>query len=125
IDVEGIARACEPAEAGVLRPPLHRCSSASSHHPHSGLAGSYRPILRWCRDESHVPGTDIERPPLWLNHRGPNLDETPRGPEPPGPDGAAALLHLAPPARRAFIGPLIALIERVVADGERPRSDRG
>jgi hypothetical protein len=33
-------------------------------------------------------------------------------------DVAAALLRLAPDDRRAFIGPLIALIERVVADGE-------
>jgi hypothetical protein len=38
-------------------------------------------------------------------------------------DVAAALLHLAPSDRRAFIGPLIAMIERVVADGEHHTAD--
>jgi hypothetical protein len=38
---------------------------------------------------------------------------------------AAALLHLSPLDRRAFIGPLIAMIERVVAGGEPHPADRG
>ena len=37
---------------------------------------------------------------------------------------AAALLRLAPDDRRAFIPPLIAMLERVVADKERDRADR-
>jgi hypothetical protein len=52
------------------------------------------------------------------------VDETLRRPEPQVRDVAAALLHLDPPDRRAFIGPLIALIERVVADGEHHPADR-
>jgi hypothetical protein len=39
-------------------------------------------------------------------------------------DVAAALLQLAPSDRHAFIGPLIALIERVLADGEHHPVDR-
>ena len=53
------------------------------------------------------------------------MDETLRRPEPRVRDVAAALLPLNPPDRRAFIGPLIALIERVAADGVRPRTDPG
>jgi len=53
------------------------------------------------------------------------MDETIRRPEPQVRDVAAALLHPDPPDRHAFIGPLIALIERVVADEERPRPDPG
>jgi hypothetical protein len=47
------------------------------------------------------------------------------GPEPQVRDVAAALLRLAAPDRRAAIGALIALIERVVAGEEPQRSDRG
>jgi hypothetical protein len=39
-------------------------------------------------------------------------------------DVAAALLHLTPSDRRAFIGPLITLIERVAADGGYHPTDR-
>jgi hypothetical protein len=53
------------------------------------------------------------------------VDETPGRPELRVCDVAAALLNLDPPDRRAFLGPLIALIERVVADGVRPRTDPG
>jgi hypothetical protein len=52
------------------------------------------------------------------------LDETPRRPEPQVRAVAAALLQLAPTDRRAFIPPLIAMIERVVADAEHRRVDR-
>jgi hypothetical protein len=37
---------------------------------------------------------------------------------------AAALLRLVPDDGRAFILPLIAMLERVVADEERDRADR-
>jgi hypothetical protein len=53
------------------------------------------------------------------------LDETPRRPEPQVRDVAAALLRLAPTDRRTFIPPLIAMIERAVADAEHHRADRG
>jgi hypothetical protein len=43
-------------------------------------------------------------------------------PEPQVRDVAAALLNLAPPARRTAIGPLIAMIERVVANQDRDRA---
>lgn len=43
-------------------------------------------------------------------------------PEPQVRDVAAALLNLAPPARRTAIGPLIAMIERVVANEDRDRA---
>jgi hypothetical protein len=52
------------------------------------------------------------------------LDETPRRPDPQVCDVAAALLRLPPDDRRAFIPSLIAMLERVVADGERHRADR-
>ena len=44
------------------------------------------------------------------------MDEAPRRPEPQVCDVAAALLCLAPGDRRAFIPPLIAMLEHVVAD---------
>jgi hypothetical protein len=62
---------------------------------------------------------------LSRSHRGPTVDGTLRRPEPRVRDVAAALLCLDSPDRRAFIGPPIVLIERVVADGERPRPDPG
>ncbi len=52
------------------------------------------------------------------------MDEAPRRPDPRVCDVAAALLRLAPNDRHAFIPPLIALLERVVADEERHRADR-
>jgi hypothetical protein len=52
------------------------------------------------------------------------LDETLRRPEPPVCDVAAALLRLPPDDRRLFIPPLIAMLERVVAEEERYRADR-
>ena len=117
-------RAWESAEPGVYWGPLHDRSSDSSRIPHSGLAGSYHLILRWSPGESHVPGEDVDRPPLLRIHRGADLDETPRRPEPQVCDVAAALLRLAPDDRRAFIPSLIAMLERVAADEERHRADR-
>jgi hypothetical protein len=46
-------------------------------------------------------------------------------PEPQVRDVAAVLLNLDPSYRRAAIGPLIAMIERVVASGEFHRADQG
>ena len=69
--------------------------------------------------ESHVTGEDVDRPPLLRIHQRPNLNETPRRPEPQVCDLAAALLRLPPNDRRAFIPSLIAMLERVAADGER------
>jgi hypothetical protein len=58
-------------------------------------------------------------------HRGPTVDETLRGPDPQVRDVAAALLRLDPPDRRAFIAPLIALIERAAAGEPHHPAGRG
>ena len=50
-------------------------------------------------------------------HRGPTVDESIRRPELRVQAVAAALLRMDPADRRPFIRPLIALIERVAADG--------
>jgi hypothetical protein len=47
------------------------------------------------------------------------------GPEPQVGDVAAALLNLASSDRRLAMGPLIAMIESVLADGQLHRADRG
>ena len=69
-------------------------------------------------------GTEVYRPPLSDTHREETVDERFRRPDAQVQDVAAALLHLAPADRRVFIGPLIAMIERVATDGELPPADR-
>ena len=62
-------------------------------------------------------GLAVSRPPPSPRHRGPTVDESIRRPELRVQAVAAALLHMDPADRRPFIRPLIALIERVAADG--------
>jgi hypothetical protein len=58
-------------------------------------------------------------------HRGPTVDESIRWPELRVQAVAAALLRMDPAARRPFIRAIIALIERIAADGSGPTSAPG
>jgi hypothetical protein len=69
--------------------------------------------------------TEARHPLAACTHRGQAVNEPLGGHEPQVSDVAAALLLLAAPDRRAAIGPLIAMIERVVAGGEDQRPDPG
>jgi hypothetical protein len=100
---------------GTLANPSMYCSG------HNNL-----PPLRLPREgKLIIPETFKLFPDISLRiHRGADLDETPRRPEPQVCDVAAALLRLAPDDRRAFIPSLMAMLKRVAADEERHLADR-
>ena len=70
-------------------------------------------------------GMAVSRPPPSPRHRGPTVDESIRRRDPRVQDVAVALLRLDPADRQPFIRPLIALIQRVAADGSGPTSAPG
>jgi hypothetical protein len=68
---------------------------------------------------------EVDCPPLpGGSHRGPTVDDILRRPESHVWNVSAALLRMTPSDRRAFIGPLIALIDRIAADGGYRPTDR-